>query len=328
MIEARSLTKRYGDKVAVDDLSFSVEPGKITGFLGPNGAGKTTTMRLILGLDRPTKGSVTVHGKNFRDLAQPMREVGALLDAKAVHGGRSAYNHLLCLAQTNNLPARRVGEVLDLVGLNEVARKRSGGFSLGMGQRLGIAGALLGDPAILMFDEPVNGLDPEGILWIRNLMKALAAEGRTVFVSSHLMSEMESTADHLLVIGRGRLIADCTVAEFIARNSVQTVRVRTPQADELRAAVALAGGHVAAAADGGFVVQGLAPDQIGDLAFERGIRLHELAQAHASLEQAFMELTASSVEFHAHADIDGSGTGAGATGSGPAVQPVTTGEVL
>ena len=328
MIEARSLTKRYGDKVAVDDLSFSVEPGKITGFLGPNGAGKTTTMRLILGLDRPTKGTVTVHGKNFRDLAQPMREVGALLDAKAVHGGRSAYNHLLCLAQTNNLPARRVGEVLDLVGLNEVARKRSGGFSLGMGQRLGIAGALLGDPAILMFDEPVNGLDPEGILWIRNLMKALAAEGRTVFVSSHLMSEMESTADHLLVIGRGRLIADCTVAEFIARNSVQTVRVRTPQADELRAAVALAGGHVAAAADGGFVVQGLAPDQIGDLAFERGIRLHELAQAHASLEQAFMELTASSVEFHAHADIDGSGTGAGAGGSGPAVQPVTTGEVL
>jgi ABC-2 type transport system ATP-binding protein len=328
MIEARSLTKRYGDKVAVDDLSFSVEPGKITGFLGPNGAGKTTTMRLILGLDRPTKGTVTVHGKNFRDLAQPMREVGALLDAKAVHGGRSAYNHLLCLAQTNNLPARRVGEVLDLVGLNEVARKRSGGFSLGMGQRLGIAGALLGDPAILMFDEPVNGLDPEGILWIRNLMKALAAEGRTVFVSSHLMSEMESTADHLLVIGRGRLIADCTVAEFIARNSVQTVRVRTPQADELRAAVALAGGHVAAAADGGFVVQGLAPDQIGDLAFERGIRLHELAQAHASLEQAFMELTASSVEFHAHADIDGSGTGAGVGGPGPAVQPVTTGEVL
>jgi ABC-2 type transport system ATP-binding protein len=328
MIEARSLTKRYGDKVAVDDLSFSVEPGKITGFLGPNGAGKTTTMRLILGLDRPTKGTVTVHGRNFRDLAQPMREVGALLDAKAVHGGRSAYNHLLCLAQTNNLPARRVGEVLDLVGLNEVARKRSGGFSLGMGQRLGIAGALLGDPAILMFDEPVNGLDPEGILWIRNLMKALAAEGRTVFVSSHLMSEMESTADHLLVIGRGRLIADCTVAEFIARNSVQTVRVRTPQADELRAAVALAGGHVAAAADGGFVVQGLAPDQIGDLAFERGIRLHELAQAHASLEQAFMELTASSVEFHAHADIEGSGTGPGDAGSGPAAQPVTTGEVL
>src|SRR5580692_8053386 len=303
MIEARGLTKRYGDKVAVDHLSFTVEPGRITGFLGPNGAGKTTTMRLILGLDYPTEGRVTVHGKEFRRLAHPMREVGALLDAKAVHGGRSAYNHLLCLAQTNNLPARRVGEVLDLVGLSEVAGKRSGGFSLGMGQRLGIAGALLGDPAILMFDEPVNGLDPEGILWIRNLMKALAAEGRTVFVSSHLMSEMAQTATRLIVVGRGRLIADCTVAEFIARNSVQTVRVRTPQADELRAAVALAGGHVAAAADGGFVVQGLAPDQIGDLAFERGIRLHELAQAHASLEQAFMELTASSVVFHASTDI-------------------------
>src|SRR5882757_5201285 len=250
MIEAQSLTKRYGDKVAVDDLSFSVEPGKITGFLGPNGAGKTTTMRLILGLDRPTKGTVTVDGKDFRDLAQPMREVGALLDAKAVHGGRSAYNHLLCLAQTNNLPARRVAEVLELVGLSEVAKKRSKGFSLGMGQRLGIAGALLGDPAILMFDEPVNGLDPEGILWIRNLMKTLAAEGRTVFVSSHLMSEMENTADHLLVIGRGRLIADCSVAEFIERNSVQSVRVRTPQGDVLRSAVALAGGHLADAADG------------------------------------------------------------------------------
>ncbi len=211
MIEARGLTKRYGDKVAVDHLSFTVQPGRITGFLGPNGAGKTTTMRLILGLDYPTEGRVTVHGKEFRRLAHPMREVGALLDAKAVHGGRSAYNHLLCLAQTNNLPARRVGEVLELVGLTEVARKRSKGFSLGMGQRLGIAAALLGDPAILMFDEPVNGLDPEGILWIRNLMKALAAEGRTVFVSSHLMSEMENTADHLLVIGRGKLIADCTV---------------------------------------------------------------------------------------------------------------------
>ena len=299
MIEAMSLTKRYGDKVAVDDLSFSVEPGKITGFLGPNGAGKTTTMRLILGLDHPTKGTVTVHGKNFRDLAQPMREVGALLDAKAVHGGRSAYNHLLCLAQTNNLPARRVGEVLELVGLNEVARKRSGGFSLGMGQRLGIAGALLGDPAILMFDEPVNGLDPEGILWIRNLMKALAAEGRTIFVSSHLMSEMENTADHLLVIGRGKLIADCTVAEFIARNSVQTVRVRTPQREALVQLVTEAGGSVLDGADGVVVVQGLSVDRIGDLAFENVIRLHELAPAQASLETAFMELTASSVEFHA-----------------------------
>ncbi len=299
MIEARSLTKRYGEKVAVDHLSFSVEPGKITGFLGPNGAGKTTTMRLILGLDHPSVGTVTVNGKAFRQLAHPMHEVGALLDAKAVHGGRSAYNHLLCLAQTNNLPRRRVGEVLELVGLSEVAKKRSKGFSLGMGQRLGIAAALLGDPAILMFDEPVNGLDPEGILWIRNLMKALAAEGRTIFVSSHLMSEMENTADHLLVIGRGKLIADCTVAEFIARNSVQTVRVRTPQREALVQLVTEAGGSVLDGADGVVVVQGLSVDRIGDLAFENVIRLHELAPAQASLEAAFMELTASSVEFHA-----------------------------
>ena len=205
MIEARGLTKRFGDKLAVDQLTFTVEPGRITGFLGPNGAGKTTTMRMILGLDRPTRGSVTVHGKEFAKLAYPMHELGALLDAKAVHGGRSAYNHLLCLAQANGIPRTRVAEVLEQVGLTEVAKKRSKGFSLGMGQRLGIAAALLGDPAILMFDEPVNGLDPEGILWIRNLMKALAAEGRTIFVSSHLMSEMENTADHLLVIGRGHL---------------------------------------------------------------------------------------------------------------------------
>ena len=242
-----------------------------------------------------------MHGQEFRRLAHPMREVGALLDAKAVHGGRSAYNHLLCLAQTNNLPARRVGEVLELVGLTEVARKRSKGFSLGMGQRLGIAAALLGDPAILMFDEPVNGLDPEGILWIRNLMKALAAEGRTVFVSSHLMSEMENTADHLLVIGRGKLIADCTVTEFIARNSVQTVRVRTPQREALASAVALAGGSTVHGADGAIVVQGLAAEQIGDLAYDKAIRLHELAPTQASLEEAFMELTASSVEFRAGA---------------------------
>ncbi len=299
MIEARGLTKRYGDKVAVDHLSFTVEPGRITGFLGPNGAGKTTTMRLILGLDYPTGGQVTVHGKEFRRLAHPMREVGALLDAKAVHGGRCAYNHLLCLAQTNNLPTRRVGEVLELVGLTEVARKRSKGFSLGMGQRLGIAAALLGDPAILMFDEPVNGLDPEGILWIRNLMKTLAAEGRTIFVSSHLMSEMENTADHLLVIGRGKLIADCTVGEFIARNSVQTVRVRTPQREALASAVTLAGGTTLDGADGTIVVQGLAAEQIGDLAYDKAIRLHELAPTQASLEEAFMELTASSVEFRA-----------------------------
>ncbi len=299
MIEARGLTKRYGDTLAVDNLSFSVAPGKITGFLGPNGAGKTTTMRLILGLDRPTSGNVTIDGKPFEKLAYPMREVGALLDAKAVHGGRSAYNHLLCLAQVSNLPSRRVGEVLQLVGLSAVAKKRSRGFSLGMGQRLGIAAALLGDPKIRMFDEPVNGLDPEGILWIRNLMKALAAEGRTVFVSSHLMSEMENTADHLIVIGRGRLISDCTVNEFIAANSRQSVRVRTPQPDDLGKLVAAAGGSVHESGDGLIVVNGLDASEVGDLAFENGVRLHELAPAHASLEQAFMELTASSVEFHA-----------------------------
>jgi ABC-2 type transport system ATP-binding protein len=309
MIEARGLTKRYGATTAVDDLSFTVEPGRITGFLGPNGAGKTTTMRLILGLDRPTGGTVTINKRPFGRLAYPMREVGALLDAKAVHGGRSAYNHLLCLAQTNNLPRRRVGEVLELVGLSEVARKRSKGFSLGMGQRLGIAGALLGDPAILMFDEPVNGLDPEGILWIRNLMKALAAEGRTVFVSSHLMSEMEHTAEHLIVIGRGKLIADCTVAEFIAQNSSETVRVRTPQQDVLATAVAEAGGTVLDDGNGVLVVHGLTAGRVGDIAFDNAVRLHELAPAHASLEEAFMELTADSVEFQA--GLPGAGALAG-----------------
>jgi ABC-2 type transport system ATP-binding protein len=303
MIEARGLTKRYGAKVAVDDLSFGIEPGKVTGFLGPNGAGKTTTMRCILGLDYPDGGSVTVAGKAYRDLAYPMREVGALLEAKAVHGGRSAYNHLLCLAQTNSLPRRRVGEVLELVGLSEVARKRSKGFSLGMSQRLGIAATLLGDPRVLMFDEPVNGLDPEGILWIRNLMKALAAEGRTVFVSSHLMSEMEHTADHLLVIGRGKLIADCTMSEFVARASGAAVRVRTPSADQLVRAVTGKGAAVETAGDGSVEVRGMSAEQIGDLAFAEGIRLHELAIVRASLEEAFMELTADSVEYHA--DVPG-----------------------
>jgi ABC-2 type transport system ATP-binding protein len=299
MIEVRGLTKRYGDKVAVSDPSFGIEPGKVTGFLGPNGAGKTTTMRLILGLDYADAGTVTVDGRKYIDLANPMREVGALLDAKAVHGGRSAYNHLLCLAQTNNLPARRVGEVLDLVGLSEVARKRSKGFSLGMSQRLGIAATLLGDPKVLMFDEPVNGLDPEGILWIRNLMKALATEGRTVFVSSHLMSEMENTADHLIVIGRGTLIADCTMAEFIARSSGSAVRVRTPSPDQLVLAIAAKGGTATADGDGTLLVRGMAADVVGDIAFEQGIRVHELTLVRASLEEAFMELTASSVEYHA-----------------------------
>ena len=298
MIEARGLSKRYGDTVAVDDLSFRVEPGKITGFLGPNGAGKTTTMRLILGLDRPTAGEVTVNGKPFPRSAEPMREVGALLEAKAVHGGRSAYHHLLCLAQTSNLPRRRVDEVLDLVGLSTVAGKRTKGFSLGMGQRLGIAATLLGDPGILMFDEPVNGLDPEGILWIRNLMKRLAAEGRTVFVSSHLMSEMENTADHLIVIGKGKLMADCAMAEFIAHSSRRTVRVRTPDAPRLTDLATADGGTVRDDGDG-LVISGLTPERIGDLAFENSVRLHELAAAQASLEQAFMELTGVAVEFRA-----------------------------
>jgi ABC-2 type transport system ATP-binding protein len=299
MIEVQGLTKRYGAKTAVDGLTFGIEPGKVTGFLGPNGAGKTTTMRCILGLDYPDAGIVTVDGSDYRDLRYPMREVGALLDAKAVHGGRSAYNHLLCLAQTNNLPERRVGEVLELVGLSEVAKKRSKGFSLGMSQRLGIAATLLGDPKVLMFDEPVNGLDPEGILWIRSLMKALAAEGRTVFVSSHLMSEMENTADHLIVIGRGKLIADCSMPAFIASSSGAAVRVRTPMADDLIKAVTAKGATTATDDDGAIEVRGMTADAIGDIAFEQAIRLHELTTVRASLEEAFMELTASSVEYHA-----------------------------
>ncbi|HXR71896.1 ABC transporter ATP-binding protein [Actinocrinis sp.] len=299
MIEANGLTKRYGERLAVDNLTFTVKPGQVTGFLGPNGAGKSTTMRLILGLDAPTSGAVTIDGRPFSKVAYPMREVGALLDAKAIHGGRSAYNHLLCLAQTNNLPKARVGEVLELVGLSEVAKKRSRGFSLGMGQRLGIAAALLGDPKLLMFDEPVNGLDPEGILWIRNLMKALAAEGRTVFVSSHLMSEMENTADHLIVIGRGRLVADCTVQEFIDQNSELTIRVRTPETQRLAALVTEKGAVAAPDGDDALRITRLGMTEIGDLAFDNQIRVHELSPIQASLEQAFMELTKDSVEYHA-----------------------------
>jgi ABC-2 type transport system ATP-binding protein len=300
MIQARGLVKRYGSTAAVNDLSFAIRPGLVTGFLGPNGAGKTTTMRLILGLDRPSAGTVTVNGRPYAASPAPMHEVGALLDAGAMHGGRTARNHLLGLAQTNGISRRRVDEVLGVVGLTDVAAKRTKGFSLGMRQRLGIAAALLGDPQILMFDEPVNGLDPEGILWIRNLMRSLAAEGRTVLVSSHLMSEMEYTADHLLVIGRGRLIADCGMAEFIARGSGQAVRVRTPQPDALARAVAAAGGSVAAAADDGqFEVRGLTEDQVSDLAFAQGIRLYHLAATRVSLEHAFMELTADSVDYRA-----------------------------
>jgi ABC-2 type transport system ATP-binding protein len=304
-IEACGLTKRYGDKTAVDDLSFTVRPGMVTGFLGPNGAGKTTTMRLILGLDSPTKGKVTVNGKPFSALYSPMRELGALLDAKAVQGGRSAYSHLLCLAQTNDIPRKRVDEVLSIVGLPQVARKRSRGFSLGMSQRLGIAATLLGDPEILIFDEPVNGLDPEGILWIRKLMRELAAEGRTVLVSSHLMSEMEHTADHLLVIGKGKLIADSPMAEFIARSSQRAVRARTPQPGLLARAVSAAGGQVAmtgSSAAGGSAeleVRGLPLERIGDVALAAGVPLYLLAPVRASLEEAFMELTADSVEYQA-----------------------------
>jgi ABC-2 type transport system ATP-binding protein len=315
MIEVRGLSKRYGEKVAVNNLSFDVAPGKVTGFLGPNGAGKTTTMRLMLGLDYPNAGSVTIDGKRYASMANPMREVGALLDAKAVHGGRSAYNHLLCLAQTNNLPKRRVGEVLELVGLSDVGRKRTKGFSLGMSQRLGIAVTLLGDPKILMFDEPVNGLDPEGILWIRNFMKALATEGRTVFVSSHLMSEMEHTADQLVVIGRGQLLADCTMEEFIARSSGQTVRVATPQPDQLVKAVAEAGGSAVTSANGSLIVSGLVAAQVGDVAFEHGVRLHELTVVRASLEAAFMELTADSVEYRGGENEQGQQPGAAQPGT-------------
>jgi ABC-2 type transport system ATP-binding protein len=304
-IEACGITKRYGDKTAVDDLSFTVRPGMVTGFLGPNGAGKTTTMRLILGLDSPTKGKVTVNGKPFSALYSPMRELGALLDAKAVHGGRSAYSHLLCLAQTNDIPRKRVDEVLSIVGLPQVARKRSRGFSLGMSQRLGIAATLLGDPEILIFDEPVNGLDPEGILWIRKLMRELAAEGRTVLVSSHLMSEMEHTADHLLVIGKGKLIADSPMDEFIARSTQQAVRARTPQPGVLALALSAAGGQVAtsgnAPAGNGaeLEVHGMTLERVGEVAFTAGVPLYLLAPVRASLEEAFMELTADSVEYQA-----------------------------
>jgi ABC-2 type transport system ATP-binding protein len=299
VIEARGLSKRFGATIAVNQLSFTVQPGMVTGFLGPNGAGKTTAMRLILGLDYPSAGTVSINGRPYQQLISPMREVGALLDARAVHGGRSARNHLRCLAQTNDIPERRVDEVLGLVGLSEVARKRSRGFSLGMSQRLGIAAALLGDPAIVMFDEPVNGLDPEGILWIRTLMRSLAAEGRTVFVSSHLMSEMENTADHLIVIGRGRLIADCSMADFIARGTGQAVLVRTPQPDALARAATAAGGTVTQPGGGDLEVRGLPEARIGDLALASGIALHHLAPARASLEEAFMELTADSVEYQA-----------------------------
>ncbi|WP_181807277.1 ABC transporter ATP-binding protein [Streptomyces shenzhenensis] len=302
MIELAGLTKRYGDKTAVDDLTFTVRPGIVTGFLGPNGAGKSTTMRMILGLDHPTAGRVRIDGKRYEQLKDPLTYIGALLDAKAVHGGRSAFNHLLCLAQSNGIPRARVAEVLDTVGLTAVARKKAKGFSLGMGQRLGIAGALLGDPRILMFDEPVNGLDPEGIHWIRTLMKTLAAQGRTVFVSSHLMSEMALTADHLVVIGQGRLLADTSMADFIRTNSRSYVRVRSPQRERLLDVLHGAGITVVETGTGALEAEGGKAEPIGELAAQNGIVLHELSVQQASLEEAFMQLTAESVEYHAHAD--------------------------
>src|ERR1700722_16100788 len=299
VIEARGLTKRYGETLAVDDLSFDVRAGQVTGFLGPNGSGKSTTMRMVMGLDRPDGGSIKVDGRRYHDLPWPLREVGGLLESKAVHPGRSAYNHLWALAQTNDISSTRVDELLELVGLAGVARKRAGKFSLGMTQRLGIAAALLGDPGVLLFDEPINGLDPEGILWVRTLLKRLAAEGRAVFVSSHLMSEMALTADHLVVIGRGKLIADQPVAEFVGQSSRASVRVRTPEPDRLTPALTAAGAHVHAEPDGAFVVDGLDAPAIGDLAARLGVALHELAPHSASLEEAFMALTHESVEFRA-----------------------------
>jgi len=291
MIEVRDLCKSYGDKVAVDHLSFTVRPGTVTGFLGPNGAGKSTTMRLILGLDRPTSGTATIDGKRYADLTSPLRVVGALLEAGAVHPGRSAYDHLLYLAQTQAIPKRRVDEVIDLVGLHDVAHDRVGAFSLGMGQRLGIAAALLGDPDVLILDEPVNGLDPDGIYWFRSMLKYLAGQGRTILVSSHLMSEMAQTADHLIVIGRGRLIAESSTEDFIADNSDQTVRVKAPEAVALRALLDSAGGQVSVDDDGALVVRLLDADRIGDIAGAAGLVLHELSPQRASLEEAFMERT-------------------------------------
>ncbi|MDF2745596.1 MAG: transporter related [Actinomycetia bacterium] len=299
MIEARGLTKRYGDKLAVDDLTFTVRPGMVTGFLGPNGAGKSTTMRMILGLDAPTRGSVTVNGLPYRDHAAPLREVGALLDARSVHPGRSAYHHLLGLAQTCGIRRSRVDEVVDAVGLGGAARRRAGGFSLGMGQRLGIAAALLGDPRTVILDEPVNGLDTEGIRWIRSLLQRLAAEGRTVFVSSHLMSEMALTAQHLIVIGRGRLIADTGMEEFVARAAPGVVRVRSTDPAALAALLRSRDVAVSEGGDGVLAVSGLDTDQVGRLAGAAGITLLELTAQQASLEEAFIDLTRDAVEFRA-----------------------------
>ena len=305
MIQVEQLTKVYGSVRAVDDLSFSVQPGIVTGFLGPNGAGKSTTMRMILGLDSPSSGHATVNGKPLVAHRAPMREIGALLEARAVHSKRSARNHLRALAATTNIPVAQVDRVLDMVGLDEVADRTAGGFSLGMGQRLGIAQALLGDPETIMLDEPVNGLDPEGIVWIRNLLKGLAAEGRTVFVSSHLMSEMALTAEHFIIMGRGRLIADVTATELAARSSTNWVYVRTPQGDRLKNILAADGVEISAVPEvsDAFEVRGMESDAIGLRAAEVGLPIVELTPKHSSLEQIFMEMTEGAIQYHANTNV-------------------------
>ena len=297
MIEIVGLTKKYGSRVAVDDLTVTIEPGRVTGFLGPNGSGKTTTMRCILGLTRPTAGRATVLGRPYRSLSRPMRRVGALIDPRAWHPGRTAYAHLLALAQSNDLPRRRVDEVMDLVGIESVAHERVRGFSLGMGQRLGLAGALLGDPDVLVLDEPVNGLDPEGIRWVRELLRDLADEGRTVLVSSHLMSEMEETADHLVVLGHGRLLADLPMHDLLGQHSA--VRVRSPMASLLARALERAGARIDVLSDGALWIEGMDVVEVGDVAFLSGLRVHELTQVNESLEEAYLALTEDEVEFRA-----------------------------
>jgi len=304
MIKVDHLSKSYGKTLAVDDLSFEVKTGVITGFLGPNGSGKSTTMRVIMGLDHPTKGGATINGKRFNSIKWPLREVGALLEAKAIHPGRSARNHLIALAQTNSIPKARVDEVLELVGLSQVANRKAGKFSLGMSQRLGIASALLGDPEVLLFDEPINGLDPEGIRWVRELLQSLAKEGRTIFVSSHLMSEMALTAQDLVVIGRGKLIADTTVKDFITSNTETMVLVRSPQLAQLTEILKGLGGEVHSEDDGALVIAKLDPAQVGDAALKAGIAVHELSPQHASLEEVFMELTSESVDYQGQTRIE------------------------
>jgi len=305
VIEVTNVTKRYGEKVAVNDLTFKVQPGIVTGFLGPNGSGKSTTMRLVLGLDAPNSGHTLVNGKPYREHAAPLHEVGALLEARSVHTGRSAFNHLLALAQTHGIGRARVTELIEMVGLQEVANKRAGGFSLGMGQRLGIASALLGDPHTVMLDEPVNGLDPEGIQWVRKLLQKLAREGRTVFVSSHLMSEMAMTAEHLIVIGRGKLIADTGVDEFVQGASKQSVRVRSPQLERLVELLAGPEVRIETVQPSVVDVYGLDSERVGTIAAEHRIVLYELSPQRASLEEAFMELTRDSLEFHTDEDSPG-----------------------